>query len=643
VRNQHSRYYCQTLGEKEAQAGKDQQLARAEIEADLGNLEAAWHWAVQHRLWSHLHQAGYSLYWFYISRLRFQDGLALFQWTVDQLAPDNLAEVEDKDTAWILARVLIWLAEFYSILNQMRRAETLLQQSQALIQSQILAQADIQRDEALWFFTKARVVFPKTEDALGFAQKSLLLARASGDQWQEVQTLRLLGVVFSDQSDVEMAQKSFNNALTLLRSLNDLHLMTMLLLDMGILARNQMDYQHSETLFKESLTLARSQNDQQAIAVALAYLGFLKLFLGEFESGAEYLQQSVELHRKNGDLGNTASNMANLANAYTFAGHLPQARQCIAESLAIAAAFPNILQFVFTTQARINVWMGQYKAAHNNINRLFSVIDETSESRELWFTNSYGPAGWLALVQSDLVIAKENLQKLVDFNRQFNSSESQEWTAIHQATLSRAEWGLGQQATARQHLLEALAVAVKIRAFVTLLHVLPIVPVFLAGEEDTRHKVRAIKIYALANSHPFIANCQFFYDIAGKDVEAVEAELPADVVTAAKARGQALDFWPTAESLLAELTELGWGEEAQRSGGAGEQGRFVKEELVATGGFGEVYRGRDTESGRVVVIKRLRADLVAQQPEALARWERGGELLRRLNHPDSGLLWARVE
>jgi serine/threonine-protein kinase len=36
----------------------------------------------------------------------------------------------------------------------------------------------------------------------------------------------------------------------------------------------------------------------------------------------------------------------------------------------------------------------------------------------------------------------------------------------------------------------------------------------------------------------------------------------------------------------------------------------------------------------VVVIKRLRAELVAQQPEALARFEREGELLRQLNHPN---------
>jgi hypothetical protein len=254
--------------------------------------------------------------------------------------------------------------------------------------------------------------------------------------------------------------------------------------------------------------------------------------------------------------------MANLAIAYTFSGHLRQVRQCIEESLAIAEAnpfSPGPLQSALETQARIDIWMGKYEAAQLDLNRIFSFLEETDQRTGCWHVIPYGPSGWLALAQANLVTARENLQKGADYHGQFNDRE---WAAIYQASLGRAEWGLGQRATACQHLYEALAVAVKIRAFISLLHALPIVPVLLAGEEDVRHKVRAIEIYALAHSHPFIANCPFFYDIAGKDMEAIEADLPPDVVAAAKARGQALDFWPTAESLLTELKVLDWGEEA---------------------------------------------------------------------------------
>ncbi len=45
-------------------------------------------------------------------------------------------------------------------------------------------------------------------------------------------------------------------------------------------------------------------------------------------------------------------------------------------------------------------------------------------------------------------------------------------------------------------------------------------------------------------------------------MQAVEAALPPEIVAAAKARGVELDFWPTAEALLGDLRQLGWGETA---------------------------------------------------------------------------------
>jgi hypothetical protein len=39
---------------------------------------------------------------------------------------------------------------------------------------------------------------------------------------------------------------------------------------------------------------------------------------------------------------------------------------------------------------------------------------------------------------------------------------------------------------------------------------------------------------------------------------AVTNSLPPDVATAACKQGKEMDFWQTAESLLTELTELGW-------------------------------------------------------------------------------------
>jgi hypothetical protein len=74
-----------------------------------------------------------------------------------------------------------------------------------------------------------------------------------------------------------------------------------------------------------------------------------------------------------------------------------------------------------------------------------------------------------------------------------------------------------------------------------------------AGEVE-----RAVELYALAESHPFVAKSQLFEGIAGRCVEAAAAALPPDVVAAARERGRALDWWGTAAELLDELPKLGW-------------------------------------------------------------------------------------
>jgi predicted ATPase len=50
--------------------------------------------------------------------------------------------------------------------------------------------------------------------------------------------------------------------------------------------------------------------------------------------------------------------------------------------------------------------------------------------------------------------------------------------------------------------------------------------------------------------------------------------------------------------------------------------------------MGSVYLGRDLSSGRLVAIKRLQPDLVANDPEMVERFAREGEALRQLNHPN---------
>jgi DNA-binding SARP family transcriptional activator len=65
--------------------------------------------------------------------------------------------------------------------------------------------------------------------------------------------------------------------------------------------------------------------------------------------------------------------------------------------------------------------------------------------------------------------------------------------------------------------------------------------------------------------------------------------------------------------------------------------------LLGRGGMGQVYQGTDVRNGEPVAIKVLRPDLVAGQPELVARFVQEGEALRQLDHPNIVKLLAAEE
>ncbi len=71
--------------------------------------------------------------------------------------------------------------------------------------------------------------------------------------------------------------------------------------------------------------------------------------------------------------------------------------------------------------------------------------------------------------------------------------------------------------------------------------------------------------------------------------------------------------------------------------------RYQTERLLEVGGYGEVYLGHDSVTGQAVVVKRLKPELVAEDPALVARFVREAQALRQLNHPNIVTILATLE
>src|ERR1700693_4965145 len=71
-------------------------------------------------------------------------------------------------------------------------------------------------------------------------------------------------------------------------------------------------------------------------------------------------------------------------------------------------------------------------------------------------------------------------------------------------------------------------------------------------------------------------------------------------------------------------------------------GHYEVLSLLGQGGMGEVYRAKDTKLDRDVAIKVL-PQVLARDPERLARFEREGKVLASLEHPNIGHIHGIVD
>jgi hypothetical protein len=112
-------------------------------------------------------------------------------------------------------------------------------------------------------------------------------------------------------------------------------------------------------------------------------------------------------------------------------------------------------------------------------------------------------------------------------------------------------WGLGQLSLARQCLAEILPVVDENKFLLTSIGAICLAALLSTNQGKPE---RAVELYALASRYPLVANSHWFEDVVGRHITAAAATMPAEMVAAVQARGQARDLAATLRELLEECS-----------------------------------------------------------------------------------------
>ena len=638
VRDQHSSFFCTAL--QKWQSGLQSYRLRQtadEVEADYRNVEAAWEYALGQGHWEWLLLAvnGLGVY-FYVNG-RWLEGIKLLRESSKRLKPNQEAVLTTAEAG----RLLIWFSAWRVNLG-INAAEGnfddakytfqhMLQLAYDLLQLPLLSGLDCRAEEAYVHLQLGRIlkyIDGHWQDGQDHLTHCLRLYRELEYQLGVADALYESHFYAAHE---EQAQIQLQENLALLQKIGEPLRLTRVLVGMGMLARNAGSLKEAAKLFEQAYSTAQKVGylvgmyDVCQHKLMLArQLGYSDLALSISEEMLALVEQMNSPNRKVATLCSIGGEQLYQGQFLLALNNLQEARRH--EQEIGLSEFSTPWRYSVPLP-QIDLHTGQY------------------EKVQSW-RKIFGDHWWIIIQQMWVSLVRKVYEETLSLAQQvvaklkLDPQNELRGQVEVGSPLCLALFELGHKEEARQELIQHLNTCLKIQTFVQLMPLVPVIARVLADTDDMEQRERAVELWAMAQKLPFVGNSQLFADLLSQPMAEAAAELPSDVVAAAQARGRELEWWPTAALLLDELKAWGWGEGAGEQGRVaslmeeGEQGRFIQEELVATGGFGEVYRGRDTETGQVIVIKRLKPELLAQQPDVVGRFVREGELLCQLNHPN---------
>ncbi len=326
----HSRYYAEFLQVRADQLkGAGQEEALEEIEEEIGNIRAAWEWAVEHKDLVKIGEMLESLWLFYEMKGRSAEGEETFGMAAAEL---RSAERKTGSEGATLGQVLARQGWFRFRLSLFSTARELLQESIA-----ILRPLDLKKEMAFSLGALAVVAYVQGEydEAEQLQRQSLNICRNIGDRFCIARALNSLGFVANAVGRYEEASNLLREAIDVFEKAGNRWGVAFCLNNLGNSLYYLGEYAQAKESFQRSLDIRETLNDRWGVPRSLDGLGRVACAMGDYTEARKFYLKSLEIFRDSGDRRSTAYALFHLGDLSFLTEDYAKAERLYRESLAI--------------------------------------------------------------------------------------------------------------------------------------------------------------------------------------------------------------------------------------------------------------------------------------------------------------------
>ena len=465
--DRHCAFFMAALQSWEADLTGDRQpAALVEMEAESGNIAAAWAWAVKRGQVELLDRAMEGLEHFYWQSGRYREAEAALGVAAEAAAQAARPRVQ--------ARAWAWQSNFQRAIGQKDAARRLQEQCLALLQDPALAEEDTRLERAVLAWSRG-VTVCMADYALGRQrfEESYALFREIDHRWGMAWALNAWGSVSMFLGDYEQARQRLEGGLALYRALGNQSGVASSVSRLAEIAWRQGRFEEAEDLAREGVAVSLEANIRTESAFALLNLGETLEKVAKFPEARSVLQQSLE--------------------RYLELGH----RHYITQAHGLLGS--------------VELHRGRYQEARDQA----LVCLDLAQKQGPRFSVGLGHLllGCLDLAQGVPGAAQHHLQEAVAVYREVGQQDELGVALVCLALAARAGEGTPQ---AQRHLDQALEIAQEFGVVSPRLWALPVAALLLA--EEGKHE-RAAELYVQAARYPLVARSHWFESVVGREIQ----------------------------------------------------------------------------------------------------------------------------